>query len=165
MQRNFLRKEQKLGKACEPAMNRTEEGDNAALLRLLGVIVPCINILVQTQKADCFCNRFFLSPKFRKAANCAQNAGGQKHGCAVPEWTAITEVDTKKKPGRRITRHYAALLRISNGVYPFSFIAITLGSNPCTCVYCLDMKQPSSCSFDFLNSTTGGCFVSLSIFF
>ena len=48
---------------------------------------------------------------------------------------------------------------------PFSFIAITLGSNPCTCVYCLDMKRPSSCSFDFLNSTTGGCFVSLSIFF
>ena len=32
------------------------------------------------------------------------------------DWTAITEVDTKKKPGRRITRHYAALLRISNGV-------------------------------------------------
>ena len=26
-------------------------------------------------------------------------------------------------------------------------------------------KRPSSCSFDFLNSTTGGCFVSLSIFF
>ena len=116
MQRNFLSKEQKLGKACEPAVNRTEEGDNAALLRLWGVIVPCINISVQTQKADCFCNRYFLSPKSRKAANCAQNAGGQKRGCAVPEWTAITEVDTKKKPGRRITRHYAALLRISNGV-------------------------------------------------
>ena len=37
-----------------------------------------------------------------------------KLGAAVTEidWTAITEVDTKKKPGRRITRHYAALLRI-----------------------------------------------------
>ena len=39
------------------------------------------------------------------------------------KWTAITEVDTKKKPGRRITRHYAALLRISNGVRPY-FISI-----------------------------------------
>ena len=39
------------------------------------------------------------------------------------QWTAITEVDTKKKPGRRITRHYAALLRISNGVRPY-FISI-----------------------------------------
>ena len=42
--------------------------------------------------------------------------------------------------------------------------ANTLGSNPCTCVYGLDIKRPSCCSFDFLNSTTGGCFISLSIF-
>ena len=42
---------------------------------------------------------------------------------SIKKWTAITEVDTKKKPGRRITRHYAALLRISNGVRPY-FISI-----------------------------------------
>ena len=42
---------------------------------------------------------------------------------STTKWTAITEVDTKKKPGRRITRHYAALLRISNGVRPY-FISI-----------------------------------------
>ena len=34
-------------------------------------------------------------------------------------WTAIRQVDTKNKPRRRIARHYAALLRISNGVRPF----------------------------------------------
>ena len=37
-------------------------------------------------------------------------------------------------------------------VYEFldraSFIANTLGSNPCTCVYCLLMKRPSCRSFD-----------------
>lgn len=46
-----------------------------------------------------------------------------KHAGIYSFWTAITEVDTKKKPGRRITRHYAALLRISNGVRPY-FISI-----------------------------------------
>ena len=35
------------------------------------------------------------------------------------KWTAIRQVDTKNKPHRRIARHYAALLRISNGVRPF----------------------------------------------
>ena len=35
------------------------------------------------------------------------------------KWTAISQVDTKNKPHRRIARHYAALLRISNGVRPF----------------------------------------------
>ena len=49
-------------------------------------------------------------------------------------------------------------------VYPFPFISNTLGSNSCTCVYDLDIKRPSYRSFDFLNSTTGGCFISLSIF-
>lgn len=39
--------------------------------------------------------------------------------CRCWEWTAIRQVDTKKKPCRRITRDYAALLRISNGVRPF----------------------------------------------
>ena len=34
-------------------------------------------------------------------------------------WTAIRQVDTKNNPRRRIARHYAALLRISNGVRPF----------------------------------------------
>lgn len=34
-------------------------------------------------------------------------------------WTAISQVDTKNKPRRRIAQHYAALLRISNGVRPF----------------------------------------------
>ena len=34
-------------------------------------------------------------------------------------WTAIRQVDTKNKPRCRIARHYAALLRISNGVRPF----------------------------------------------
>ena len=34
-------------------------------------------------------------------------------------WTAIRQVDTKNKPRRRIAQHYAALLRISNGVRPF----------------------------------------------
>ena len=33
----------------------------------------------------------------------------------VASWTAITEVDTKKKTGRRITRHYAALLQMDKG--------------------------------------------------
>ncbi len=50
-------------------------------------------------------------------------------------------------------------------VYPSSFIANTLGSNPCTCVYGLDIKRPSCCSFDFLNSTTGGCFLFHCLFF
>ena len=49
------------------------------------------------------------------------NDGKIRYGVTI--WTAITEVDTKKKPGRRITRHYAALLRISNGVRPY-FISI-----------------------------------------
>ena len=35
------------------------------------------------------------------------------------QWTAIRQVDTKNNPRRRIARHYAALLRISNGVRPF----------------------------------------------
>ncbi|MBQ7885524.1 MAG: site-specific integrase, partial [Clostridia bacterium] len=42
--------------------------------------------------------------------------------------------------------------------------ANTLGNNSCTCVYCLDMKRPSCRSLDSLNSTTGGFFISLSIF-
>ena len=46
------------------------------------------------------------------------------------EWTAITEVDTKKKPGPRITRHYAALLRISNGVYPAYMQQCICRTNP-----------------------------------
>ena len=49
-------------------------------------------------------------------------------------------------------------------VYPSSFIANTLGSNSCTYVYVLDMKWLSYRSFDLLNSTTGGCFISLAIF-
>ena len=34
-------------------------------------------------------------------------------------WTALTEVDTKSNPGRRISEDYAALRRISSGVRPF----------------------------------------------
>ena len=43
------------------------------------------------------------------------------HECGVFSfvWTAIRQVDTKNNPRRRIARHYAALLRISNGVRPF----------------------------------------------
>lgn len=44
-------------------------------------------------------------------------------GCMIKRlpvvWTAISQVDTKNKPRRRIAQHYAALLRISNGVRPF----------------------------------------------
>lgn len=56
-------------------------------------------------------------PVFRGISPAEKEAGERS------QWTAITEVDTKKKPGRRITRHYAALLRISNGVRPY-FISI-----------------------------------------
>ena len=54
---------------------------------------------------------------------CMSASSAKAHPSAAEHWTAITEVDTKKKPGRRITRHYAALLRISNGVRPY-FISI-----------------------------------------
>ena len=54
---------------------------------------------------------------------CFSMALDEKKRVVYTGWTAITEVDTKKKPGRRITRHYAALLRISNGVRPY-FISI-----------------------------------------
>ena len=41
----------------------------------------------------------------------------EKKASPAEEWTAI--IDTKNKPRRRIAQHYAALLRISNGVRPF----------------------------------------------
>lgn len=52
-------------------------------------------------------------PVFRGISPAEKEAGERS------QWTAIRQVDTKNNPRRRIARHYAALLRISNGVRPF----------------------------------------------
>ena len=67
--------------------------------------------LVLGQKPDTYCRiprKLFFVFGHKKS----RDAG-------MHPWTAIRQVDTKNKPRRRIARHYAALLRISNGVRPF----------------------------------------------
>ena len=65
--------------------------------------------------------RNMMSPSFDEVTKFTPEKSllAKKKKNADADWTAIRQVDTKNKPRCRIARHYAALLRISNGVRPF----------------------------------------------